>query len=164
MPPSDGDRHLGPNMNVEALEQMARRFEAAGVIVVASDQQHRDPLGHEPGEELVHEALRLHGRRGGVEDVAAHEDRIDLRFDRDARHLVESRRVLGHTIAASQRLADVPVGGVEKSQRDCLGSTAATEARRHSAASEQPKRQPRRRGDTENAQAQMTIAALFDSS
>jgi hypothetical protein len=106
--------HLGTDVDPEALEQPRQGPELLRVVVVPRDHDARDPLGGEPGQEVVDEPLGLGWRRRRVEDVSGHEYRVDLAVDGDPRHLVERGRVLVHAGAPAERLADVPVGGVEK--------------------------------------------------
>ena len=109
-----GRPHLGPDVDPQAFEEGRERPELLRVVVVAGDQDAGDALGHEARQEVVDELLRLGRGRRRVEDVARDEDGVHLAVDRDPGHLTEGPGVLVHPRAAPQRLADVPVGGVEE--------------------------------------------------
>ena len=109
-----GRPHLGPDVDPQALEEGRERPELLRVVVVAGDQDAGDALGHEARQEVVDELLGLGRGRRRVEDVARDEDGIHLAVDGDPGHLTEGPGVLVHPRAAPQRLADVPVGGVEE--------------------------------------------------
>ena len=106
--------HLGPDVDAQALEQRRQRAQLLRVVVVAGDHDAGDPLGQQPGQEVVDELLGLGRRRRRVEDVAGHEHRVDLRVDRDPRHLRRApprarRGASGR--AASCRCASRPCAG-----------------------------------------------------
>ena len=109
--------HLGPHVDVQALEQAAQGEELLGVVVVARDEHAGKAVADEPGQEIEDELFRLGWRRGRVEDVAGHEDGVDPGLLRHLGHLAEGLLVFVQAAAAAQGLADVPVGGVEETHR-----------------------------------------------
>ncbi len=91
-------------------------IEAAAVVVVAG----HDDDGSHPGQAqqgVVDEALGGGGRGGGVEQVAGHDDQIDVLGLGNGPDLGQDVAVLVGPAVTSDGLADMPVGGVEHLHR-----------------------------------------------
>ena len=92
-------------------------------------------------ERLVDDPLGLGRRRELVEDVAADERQVDRLVARDLDDLVEHRGDLVEPLAAVERLADVPVGGVQDPHRSNLANGSPPDSRRHLARPGRPRRE-----------------------
>jgi hypothetical protein len=105
----DHDRAMG-------FQQRPRRFQAAGRIVVAGDdddlQVRRAQLG--PLQEAVQLALGGGRRVCVVENVARDQERVGLFTDDGIEQPVEEALVFVGPVVIVQGLAEVPVGGVQQ--------------------------------------------------
>ena len=81
--------------------------------MVAADGDDARAGGAQREQRLPHDLLRFRRRRGRFEEVAGDEHEVDGFGGGDARDLREHRAVLVQAGSAAQRLADVPVRGVE---------------------------------------------------
>ena len=81
--------------------------------MVAADAHDSGAGGAQREQRVPHDALRVGERRGRLEQVAGDEHDVDGFAACDLDDLGEHRAVLVETRVAAQRLADVPVGGVQ---------------------------------------------------
>ena len=117
-PPSDRRPDLGPDVDPKALEQRGQGAQPPRVVVVAREHHAGDALREEAGQEVEDDLLRLRRGRGGVEHVPGEKDGVHPLLDGDPRHLLEGGGVLVHPRAAAQRLAHVPVRGVQEAHQE----------------------------------------------
>ena len=99
------------------LEQGLDSLETAIAVVVAGQHDHARARRREVEERVIHDLFGFRRWRGGVEDVAAHQYRVDLVCARDVGDLSQDRDVLVGPRSSADRAADVPVGGVQEPHR-----------------------------------------------
>ena len=113
-PPSVGRRGRAHHRHAEGGEDRPHRFEPRRVVVVAGDD---DDLGAgvaQVEQRLEDERLGIGVGRRGLVEVADHEHDVDALAVGDADDVGQHRLVLGEARLALDRLADVPVGGVQQ--------------------------------------------------
>src|SRR5439155_4331435 len=100
-------------------------LEATVAVMVAGEHDHRRARGGQIEQRAVDDLLRLRLRRGGVEQVAGHEHRVDSVLGGDRRDLGEHGDVFAGTRPSTNRPTHVPVGGVEEFHEGspCHGSS-----------------------------------------
>jgi hypothetical protein len=87
--------------------------ERGGVVVVARDHDDLGAGARQRHQRAHHQPLRGGVRGGAVVEVARHEHGVDLLLARDPHDLAEHLLLLVEPADTLERLADVPVGGVE---------------------------------------------------
>jgi hypothetical protein len=99
-------------------EERIGRVEARGGVVVAAGDDDLDVRDAPPGldEEAVPERLRLGRRVGGVEDVARDQYGVHVLPLDGVEEPRDELLVLVSALDAVERVAEVPVGGVEEAQ------------------------------------------------
>jgi len=133
-------RDAGDDGHADRLEQRAERRESDRGIVIAGDHHHRDPQFVQAHERLEHERVRLRSRGPLFVHIACEEHRVDSFVLRDADDLVErGGELVVEPRPSPDRLAHVPVGGVEQPHPVSPSRTWRTDPRR-------PVVPPRRRG------------------
>ena len=102
----------------EPLQEDGRRLELAGMIMVAGDDDARQPgpARVDAVHGAVEHAARIGARRHAVENVTGDDQRIDLPFDDDALDLGQCRRMLVAPRPPIESAPDMPVAGVEDPQ------------------------------------------------
>ena len=119
---------LAGDRDAAAGEQRGEHAQRPGVVVVAGDDHDLGAPGGEAQQRVVHQALGLGRRRGGVEQVAGDDDEIHVVRGGDADDLVEHGAVLDGPAGAAQRLADVPVPGVQQAHHTSPSNGSSTAA------------------------------------
>jgi endonuclease/exonuclease/phosphatase family metal-dependent hydrolase len=109
-----GFARVAEDMHVEAFQQLTRRVEVGGGVVIAAgdDGLHRFKVG-EALQKVEVERHRILWRIRGVEDIAADDQRVNFlaaeRFDEP----VEKRGMLWQPLALDEPGAEMPVCSVE---------------------------------------------------
>ena len=107
----------GGHVDPAETGQRGDGLEAAGAVVVARHHQDVAAVGGQVEQGLVDEPLGL-GRGGGhVEQVAGHDDQIDVPLGGQAGDLAQHGPVLVEPGPAPHQPADVPVAGVQQPHR-----------------------------------------------
>ena len=106
-------RGVAEQRDAGRVEHGRPRVERVLVVVVAADRDDARAGRPQREQRVPDDALRVGRRRGRLEEVAGDEHQVDAFLGRDARDLGEHGAVLVEAGRAAQRLADVPVGGVE---------------------------------------------------
>ena len=117
------------DVDVEDLEQFARRVqEGRRIVVAADDDDMAAGRGGQPAQEAVVQLLGRVAGRDGVEDVAGDEQRVDLPLPDRLLQPVQERLRLVMAFSAVEVPSDVPVGRVKEFRHDaalsgfCRGS------------------------------------------
>ena len=100
--------------DTERREHRTHRFEPRRVVVVAGDDDDVGAGVAQVEQRLEDERLGVGIRRRGLVEVAGDEHDVDALGVGDAHDVGQHGRVLGEARLALDRLADVPVGGVQQ--------------------------------------------------
>ena len=124
--PTVAPMHAAYNSDVESRQQGAGRLQAACGIVVAGDDHrgHGRSRAAQAHQSVVEELLRLSRRVLAIEDVAGDDERIDGALDDDLFEPLKDLAVLPLARKSAQRLADMPVGGVQDTDHGRLPTKA----------------------------------------
>ena len=108
-------RDAADHPRAHAREQRRGRGQPRRRVVVAGDRHHRQVRSSAVGlgEEAVPRGQRGRRRVAGVEDVAAHQHRVDGLGVERVEQPAQEPRVLPVTRQIVQRVSQVPVGGVQ---------------------------------------------------
>ena len=123
----DARAHVHPGR----LGELGTESQPGGRVVVAGEDHHRDAGGGEAGEAARGQPDRVDGRDRPVEDVARHEDGVDLAAHRLGEQPVEEGLLVGGEVHAVERPAQVPVRGVEQPHGSTVRRTSDKAAAPH---------------------------------
>ena len=85
------------------------------MIVIAANHHGVDAAFDDFGKAIEHQPFGIGGRGHGVEQIACHQQAIDALTNGDIQDLGHHLLLLVKPRSATQRLAHVPVAGVQKS-------------------------------------------------